>query len=316
MTVVESLFPEALSLDTGDYAGAIHLQSVTMEPVYRSVEQQVENTIVYSDLPSEDVVQLPEYEEFTVTSDEDREATTTRTFKRVAVSWNITAFDDVGLPSLYEAEVIFRGTQRLLTVDYYLATAQYSGAVPARIQSATIPAFYEREPIFVPEARTIPTIQPLSLPETRTPLAAAVVNPIPFVIAGSVAVVMLFGLLFLLYFFLYKNARLVRIDSPGQRKVLSRKHLRNEKGEVIFKIDPAINVYRNDARHSIVLNRQLAAGRGSLTVIWGDKLVLRAALGPQIDISKELIQVLEEEIGGSSTIRVDNRFNLIGGQYQ
>jgi hypothetical protein len=300
---IQSMFASALSLDVGDYAGILRIQTLTTEPVYRSVEEQIERTIVYPDLVSEDVLQLPEYESFTVTSDEDLEATVTQNLKRVAVSWATTGFDGDGRPSQYEATVVFRGVQRQLVIDYHVATVTYSGAIPAKSYEATIVATYESESAPETALASTPVIRPLTpsdpatLSETPPPLSAPASSPFPLVAVAIVVVVMLLALLLLLYFFLYYNARLVQVSSTGARKVLVRKHLRLMKGEAAFKIDPSFELYHEGTCHLIVLSRKLASRTGHLAVLWGEQLILCSALGRVVDITEELIHALKDEVG-------------------
>jgi hypothetical protein len=300
---IQSMFASALSLDVGDYAGVLHIQTLTTEPVYRSVEEQVERTVVYSELVSEDVLQLLEYENFTVASDEELGATVTQSLKRVAVSWATTGFDGDGRPSQYEATVVFRGVQRQLMIDYHVATATYSGRVPAKSYDATILATYESVPATAPAPtpiiRPLTTSEPITVIETPLPLSAAAPTLFPFVVAAIVVVVMLLALLLLLYFFLYYNARLVRVSSTGTRKVLARKHLRFAKDEAVFKIDPVFEFCREGERHLITLGRRLATKAGYLVVLWGDQMILRSALKHEVDITEELILIyaLDDEMG-------------------
>jgi hypothetical protein len=107
---------------------------------------------------------------------------------------------------------------------------------------------------------------------------------------------MLLALLFLLYFFLYKNARLIRAFPTGKRRVLTRKHLRFEKGEVVFKIEPSLKPYREDSTHLIALSRSLASKSGQLTVLWGDQLIMRGPLQRETEVTAELIRVFEDEL--------------------
>jgi hypothetical protein len=302
MTAVRSWFDETIDLDTGDYAGILRLQSLSTEPVYRSVEEQIERVIVYPDLLSEDVLQLPEYEIFTVSSDEDTDATVTSELKRVAVAWAVTGFDEDGRPALYEASVIFRGTQRRLILDYHIATATYAGSVPAKSYRETIRATYGLEP--APEAQPLPIIRPVTVPEEEAPLAApsplltSSSDLLPLIVAaGAVVVPMLLALLLLLYFFLYCNARLMKVAESGKRNVLVRKHLRVTKGEAVFRIDPSFRIYRRDMAHLIVLSRRLVAKRGHLSVLWGDRLILRVALARETDVTAELIRALQDGLG-------------------
>jgi hypothetical protein len=99
-----------------------------------------------------------------------------------------------------------------------------------------------------------------------------------------------------LYFFLYRNARLVRVSATGRWRVLVRRHLRLEKGEAVFRIDPSQGLYREAVRHLVVLNRPLASRQGHLTVLWGDRLILRVPLRHETDITEELVRALESEL--------------------
>jgi hypothetical protein len=295
MTAVRSWFDETLDLDTGDYAGILRLQSLSTEPVYRSVEEQIERTIVYPGLLSEDVLQLPEYESFTVGSDEDMDAMVASELKRMAVAWTVTGFDEDGRPALYEASVIFRGTQRRLILDYHVATATYAGFVPAKPYRETIRATYEIEP--APEAQPLPIIHPVTVAE-EVPSAAPSFASLPLIIAvGAVVVFMLLALILLLYFFFYCNARLVKVADSGKRSVLVRRHLRLTKGEAVFKIDPSFKIYRRDMTHLIVLGRRLAARQGYLSVLWGDQMILSVTLTREIDVTAELVRTLQDGLG-------------------
>jgi hypothetical protein len=292
---VRRLFAEALSVSTEDYAGVLRIQSLSIEPVYRSMEEQIERIVVYPDLASEDVLQLPEHESFTVTSDEELGATVTQELRRVAVSWQTTGFDEDGRPSRHEASVVFRGTQRQLVLDYHVATVVYAGTVPARSRMESVFATYETEPTIAP-VPSPPSVAILPLPDMGAPLGAST-PPLPLALIVGIAVaVMLLALLGFLYFFLYRNARLVRVSATGGRRVLVRRHLRLEKGEAVFRVDPSQGLYREAVRHLVVLNRPLASRQGHLTVLWGDRLILRVSLRRETDITEELVKALEGEL--------------------
>jgi hypothetical protein len=81
-----------------------------------------------------------------------------------------------------------------------------------------------------------------------------------------------------------------------KRKVLMCRHLRLEHGEVVFKIDPSLQVFREDASHQILLNKRLASQKGQLVVLWGDRIILRTNLKRETDITEELIRVLSGEL--------------------
>jgi hypothetical protein len=292
---VRSAFDRELYLDAGDYAGILRIQTVTTELIYRSTEEQIERTVVVPGLPSEDVIQLPEYDDFLVASDEELDATVLRTLKRVAVSWETVGFDEDGRPSSYDATVVFRGTQRSLVPDYHMATAEYAGVIPARPSGQTVLASYEAAP--GPSVQLPATVRPVEVAEEPVPLSPPTLSIVPLVIAAASTVIMLLALLLCLYFFLYRNARLVEAFPTGKRTVLARKHLRLEGGEAVFSIDPAIALYRDGVTHLICLNRQLAGRQGHLVVLWGDRQVLRVGLQRETDVTQELIKSLEEGLG-------------------
>jgi hypothetical protein len=299
-----SVFAEELMLDVGEYAGVLRIRSLTTEPVYRSVEEQVEHTVVYSDLATVDVLQLPEYETFTVSDDGDFDATVSKTLRRVAVSWETTGFDGDGRPALHEATVVFRGTQRQLVLDYHVATATYSGSLPAKSYEETVFATYAPEA--APALQREPEIRPLSMTDSVTvseplaPLSAPVLISVPLLIATAGALIVLLVLLPVLYFFLYHNARLVSVSAVGRTKVLVRKRLRVVEGEAVFRIDPSLNLFREGEKHLILLNRGLAARPGDLVVLWGELRILRVALRRDTDISRELVYALGRDAFSST----------------
>jgi hypothetical protein len=286
---VRAAFDKQLTIDTGGFAGILHLQDVSSEPVYRSTERQIEREVIFPDLPSEDVAQLPTSGVFTVGSDSGLDATVDSTLERLAVSWITTGEDGYGRPAVYQATVIYRGIERELILDYYWATATYDGILPAKPLSQTVSATYEAQ-----ETREVPTSAvavPLNIPETVIPLAVAP-SRLPLIMIAATAVVMLLALLFLLYFFLYKNARLVRRDGLETCKVVTRQRLRLEDGETVFKIDSDYQMYCEGVSHQIVLSKRLASKQGQLVALWGNRMVLRTSLKREIDISEELVKAL------------------------
>jgi hypothetical protein len=284
---VREVFGESLDLDTGDYAGVLQLQSLTGEPLYFSVEEQTERVAVFSGLVSEDVAQLPEYREFPVTSDEAPGAATRQTLRRMAVSWETAAYDEDGRPSLYTATVVFRGTQRYLAPDYRMVTALYTGSIPAKQGGQSVAATYALGPSGSP-APTVPTIRPVEVTGDPVPLVVPSLAFDPFVVAGASTVVVLLGLLCFLHLF-YWNARLVRAVPSGRRRVLVRRHVRIERGEALFRLDPSMPLCCEDASHLVVFNRRLAGRQARAVLLWGDRQVLSCGMRREIDITQELL---------------------------
>lgn len=295
-SAIRNRFDQLLSVDTGEFVGTLRLRNLVSEPVYRTSENQVERTVVIPDLPSEDVAQLPTTGVFSVASDTGLDATVDKELQRLAVTWETTGFDAFGRPANFQATVIYRGIERELLVDYYRVTATYTGVLLADPQSQTVIATYEaEEERRAGPADTLPIIKPVTIAETAVPLASAAGIQLPFIaIAAAAMIVMLMALLFLLYFFLYKNARLVRLSDAGRRKVLERKHLRLEEGELIFKVDPSHQLYQSEVSHQIVLSNRLAQQQGQLLVFWGDRLILCTNLKRETNITEELVKSVSE----------------------
>ncbi|MCL1880059.1 MAG: hypothetical protein FWF71_05530 [Actinomycetia bacterium] len=268
-------FPLTSPIDEQGFKGQVDLLSVKADAVYASRSEQLEKQLIYPGLKSEDIQQLPDAAEFVVSSDAAPDATTQAVLKRLGVTWQVTDRAANGRPIEFEATVTFRGSQKLLVLDHYRASARYRGKVPAVRQMMTVEARY------LPDARTVAT-QPLpatltpppapepprplvaevppeaALPEATLPPAAVqsqqpevdpvypVVQPVPeteplsipwpTVLPLTATAVVMCALLFLLYFLLRPDARLVRIDHGSRYEVLAAKRLRLQAGVALFEL--------------------------------------------------------------------------------
>jgi hypothetical protein len=289
-------FESAVVIDEEGYQGSIPFISLESEPAWRSVERVVDRQCTYTGLPSVDIIQLPEYADFVVSSDERVGATTTKTLRRAGVVWQTTGYAEDGRPNEFAATVTFRGVERELVVDYYLVTAHYEGTVPARIQMVSIVATYEPEvaPEAVPPVVAVPGT-PGSLPAATVPLDAQPA-PFPWFMLGLAAMVSLLGLLALLYFFLRNNAQLVETPVEGPGRVLLRRRLRLNDGEAVFVIPAEIELLVAGATHRIVLSARLAKREGMLAVHWGDLQLLLTGLSREVDLAEDLISAATTEV--------------------
>jgi hypothetical protein len=280
------------------FAGDIPLVEVSTEPIYRTLEQQIERSVEYSGLTNEDARQLPERAEFETANDTAPGATTFQALERLGVSWQTTAFDEDGRPCEFTATVVYRGIERERVIDYYEVTALYRGTVAADAQMVTVVATYG---LAVSPLPIVP-VSGGTIEEGPVPLAAPHAFPLAATIAAVVISLLALLLLLLLYFFLYLNARLVRTDERGRRSVLVRRHLRVLEGQAVFTIPSTIAIHCEGSSTRIVLNRSLASREGMLVVNWGDRQLLRSALRESYDFDAELLVVLSEGIAGQSAL--------------
>jgi len=289
-------FEPRVLIDEDDYRGSIPFVSLNSEPFWRSVERVVDRQSTYKGLPNEDIIQLPEYADFLVTSDESVDASTTKSLRRAGVVWKTTGYAEDGRPNEFAATVTYRGVERDLVADYYLVTAHYEGVVPARAQMVTIVATYELqvEPEVV-RAAAVPPRESASLPAVNIPLDAPAA-PFPWFMLGLAAMVSLLGLLILLYFLLRNNAQLVETSVEGPSRVLLRKRLRLNDGEAVFVIPAEIELLVAGATHRIVLSARLAKREGMLAVHWGGLQLLLTGLSREVDLAEDLISAATTEV--------------------
>ena len=77
------------------------LDSVEQIPVYQLRTRQVDRPVDYPGLPTNDVdATIPAYADFTVTSGDGPDTTTTKTLALSDVEFEVTATDDLGLPRI------------------------------------------------------------------------------------------------------------------------------------------------------------------------------------------------------------------------
>jgi hypothetical protein len=293
---LQALFEPSIPIDEDGYSGSIPFVSLDSVASWRSVERVVDKELSYAGLPSVDIIQLPEYADFVVMSDEYVGATTTKTLRRAGVVWQTTGYAGDGRPNEFTATVTYRDVESELVADYYLVTAYYEGTVPARAQMVTVVATYEprTEPEVVRVGATPPR-ETVSLPAVEIPLAAPSVT-FPWLMFGFAAMVILLGLLAFLYFFLRNNAQLIETSVDGSSRVLLRKRLRLNDGEALFAIPVELELFGAGAAYRIVLSDRLAKREGMLAVHWGGLRLLLTRLSREVDLAEDMVSAAATEV--------------------
>ena len=120
-------FAETYAVDEDDYAGAIPLTNVAVEPFYAFRQWEINEARTYAGLPSNDVAQLPQSIQVASSSTGN-----TLNLALASLSWRADAVGANGLPSSYTASAIYRGVDGETILDYYQITATWEGEVPAK----------------------------------------------------------------------------------------------------------------------------------------------------------------------------------------
>lgn len=141
-------FAPHITVDEDGFQGDLPLRDIQLQPVYHSGEAQVDRAVVYEGLPSNDVSLIPETVPFIVGSDQALDASCEKLLQRADIVYGITGSDSYGIPSSYQATVIYRGTESTLSVSSYLASATYEGDLirpesPATVEPVTESGTYQ-----------------------------------------------------------------------------------------------------------------------------------------------------------------------------
>ncbi|MDR3305631.1 MAG: hypothetical protein LBS85_06380 [Clostridiales Family XIII bacterium] len=153
-----------------DLAAIEQLQNVAVTPVDLVFEREVDKA--YTDFyPNNDVKKLPQFKEFEVTSGITESGVETRVLELAGVSYEVAEKED-GLPTLYKANMVFRGVETGKEVGYYVVDTVYS---TVRQEGSTntyvIVATYEPVGDIVPAASTetetnvVEEVPPVPIPE-------------------------------------------------------------------------------------------------------------------------------------------------------
>ena len=140
------------------YEGDLPLDSVEQIPVYQLRTRQVDRPVDYPGLPTNDVdATIPAYADFTVTSGDGPDTTTTKTLALSDVEFEVTATDDLGLPVSYTAHANYRGTEDYLETIAYTVIGHYKGIATEKDRRMALDVTYYHE---VPEPAPAPEPEP------------------------------------------------------------------------------------------------------------------------------------------------------------
>ena len=102
---------------------------ITLTPVEKVFEREVDKTLVIKGLPTNEVEFLSRSEEFVVAAAGEPGLQRKKALERAGISFKIEAYEESGLerslPASYEATIVFRGTETYTEVIYYLAEMTY-----------------------------------------------------------------------------------------------------------------------------------------------------------------------------------------------
>ena len=152
--------PATMDASTIDplYEGDLPLDSVEQIPVYQLRTRQVDRPVDYPGLPTNDVdATIPAYADFTVTSGDGPDTTTTKTLALSDVEFEVTATDDLGLPVSYTAHANYRGTEDYLETIAYTVIGHYKGIATEKDRRMALDVTYYHE---VPEPAHAPEPEP------------------------------------------------------------------------------------------------------------------------------------------------------------
>ena len=120
---------------------------LTITPVEKVFEREVDKTIVIRGLPTNEVEYLAKTKEFQVAAAHEPSLQTTKALTRAGVSFEVEAYEDSelarSLPSSYKATIVYRGTETYTEVIYYLVEVTYQKTeTTGKINQYVVKAIY------------------------------------------------------------------------------------------------------------------------------------------------------------------------------
>lgn len=165
-------FPREVYMENETHAGNIGLARIESEPVYAQRTWEVNETCTTSGLPSNDAAQIPP--DYTYTNPDTQN---TLTLRLAGLSWQVEAYDEVGLPLSYCAYALYRGSDTATLLDSYNVTAHYAGMVdslePVITYQATLSYRANVAPAFAAETTSLEEENTAAQTSAWAPLAAA-----------------------------------------------------------------------------------------------------------------------------------------------
>jgi len=109
------------------YTGTLALKKIEITPVVGTLTQKAERVVEFDQLPTNDVVQLPDTHTVSLRSDKEIGAEVDVDLRAAEWEWTVTQYDSFGLPKNYVALVTYRGEEIWLDYTAVQVEAIYSG---------------------------------------------------------------------------------------------------------------------------------------------------------------------------------------------
>lgn len=134
-------FPFEMSYSDGGFTGTLARGSlVGLQPEHEVLTRQVDRTINYAGLTSNDASDLPQSRVFDVSS---AEGTTEKELALSDVRYEVESLGEDGTPVRYSAVANYRGVEEYLTTPGYAITYAYTGSVEFADTQMVIKATYD-----------------------------------------------------------------------------------------------------------------------------------------------------------------------------
>ena len=286
---LDSYFSPDIFVEDGPFIGNINVASYDTTSVYEAFSGQVDRYLTIDGLPDNDVVRLPEYWDFEVSSSAAYGATQIKTLRLVSVEYVVTGANSLGLPTSYTAHLGYRGEESWLELHHYVVSAYYEGNIASSVGQYVVKSSYELvvEPVPVPAPNSVLTSTSIPAPilDPAPPLTDPVISI--NLALGLAAIVVVLALAWLLVWLLIfrKNAWLFR-KANGNKEALLKRHINVTSNEATFEIPDDVNLH-DQAQYSIVLRPLLANQQGELLVVWHDKIITKSELKTEIFIEMD-----------------------------
>lgn len=311
---IRAVFRDEYPIDESGFSGYISLDDITVEPVYFSVCEPVERTLVIDGLPFPEVNGLPTSYIFTVADDSAIDATTQLEMQRLAVSFAVSHYDSDGRPDVFAATLTFRGLQNRLTINHYQATASYSGNVPAKDPVLSVDLTYELVAA-TPEVRIISA--PVVAASAVEPVVAASPTPsqLPLLITAA-AVIILVVLLPLLYYWLRADARLVQDTEDGTEQLLVARRLAIQSQQAIFRLPADFDLANLNASCRLLLRGRRYRSVTTIHITYQNVTLFEALPAACIELGHQLAIVSATALTDDDLMVSDNNTLATGDKPQ
>jgi hypothetical protein len=226
----QDTFATTIKISEDGYIGIMTRQGFDLLPYYQPRKRQVERTVTYPDLSSNDVSSIPQVRTFTITSDVGDDTKTTEELGLAALEWTIDEVDSYGIPLTWTAIATYRGIEGYRTGEDYTVVAHYEGIATRPGSNMTIEAVYEAQ------GETTAPDSP-AIPEDQTPLQEDKDKPTRNWLTALLAALASATLVIIIAFLLSPNAR---ITDQDQQTIKRMRLKRRDKSLMTYQVNPAL----------------------------------------------------------------------------